>query len=224
MKKIIKILIPLLIIGASVAILGFNAGGIRDTYLRPVLEKVPIVSNLLPPIEEVELSEEEMEILRQEQLALEAEEAALSKEQETIALLQAEIQDLNAEISRLSEFEAVQETYKIQKASFDEMIANEDPQAYKSFYESVSPDNAEELYKQVVQTANKSAEFTEYIKTFENMKTSPATAIIEELVTTDMDLVIEILEALTSDKRGDILAAMNATTAASVTKLLSPDN
>jgi flagellar motility protein MotE (MotC chaperone) len=45
---------------------------------------------------------------------------------------------------------------------------------------------------------------------------------MEELITSDMDLIVDILEAMTSEIRAGILAAMEPVNAAAVTKMLSP--
>lgn len=204
---IIGIIIFTLIIATLVAILGFNAGGIRDKYLRPFLEKVPIVKNLLPPLKEENQQEEPQ----------------ISKEQETINSLTQEIEKLNQEIKRLKEFENNQLQFKTQKEQFDKMIALNDPKAYSNFYESIAPENAEKLYQETIKKVEVDKEFKSYISTFENMKKESASKILEELLMTDTDLVITILNNLSSEKRAEILSTMTPKNAAACSKLLSPD-
>lgn len=204
MKKVFGILI--LIIAVSVAILGFNVGNIRDTYLRSGLEKIPVVKNLLPPLEEEEV---ETVILP-------------SAEELMIEELNSKIQELNAEIVRLSEFENTQLQFKQEKELFDEMIALEDPSAYSKFYELIEPELAKELYQEVVVQQNADAEFLNYVKTFENMKASSATPILEELASTDMELLLMIMNALTSEQRSNVLTNMEPQQAATISRLLSP--
>ena len=57
-KFIIAGIIFIIILSISVAILGFNVGNIRDKYLRPGLERIPIINNLLPPLEEEQIQEQ----------------------------------------------------------------------------------------------------------------------------------------------------------------------
>ena len=102
------------------------------------------------------------------------------------------------------------------------MVALNDPKAYSSFYESIAPENAEELYKQAVNKEVTDKALKDYIQTFENMKKDAATKILEELIITDMDLVITILQNLSSEKRSEILSTMDPKNAASCSKLLSP--
>lgn len=208
-----SIIIFALIIGSLVAILGFNVGNIRDKYLRPGLERIPIIRNLLPPIEE---SEEPVEQDNKNQNEF------IQDQEDTIKSLTKEINDLNTEIKRLKEFEANQLKFKEEKEQFDKMIALNDPKAYSIFYEKIAPENADKLYKEVINKNINDKKFKEYIKTFENMKKDAAAKILEELILTDMDLVITILENLSSEKRSEVLSKMDSTNAATVTKLLSP--
>lgn len=200
-----KLIILSVFISLLVAILGFNLGNIRDKYLRGTLEKIPIVKNLLPPIEETNIMEEET-----------------LNEEETVNSLISEIENLNNEIKRLKEFENAQAKFKKEKEEFDRLIALNDTKAYSEFYEKISPENAEKLYKEAIVKESLNKEFKDYIKTFENMKKDAASKILEELIITDMDLVISILSNLPSDNRAEILSVMDPKNAASVTKLLSP--
>lgn len=204
-KLIIAGIIFIIILSISVAILGFNLGNIRDKYLRPGLERIPIINNLLPPLEEEQIQEQPVD-----------------EKQQTIDSLTAEIEELNKEISRLKEFEQAQLEFKAEKEEFDKMIALNDPKAYSNFYETISPENAEELYKQAINQEVVDKEFKDYIQTFENMKKDAAATILEELIITDMDLVITILNNLSSKKRSEILSAMDPQNAASCSRLLSP--
>ena len=205
---LLKLIIAIIIIALPIVLVSLNVGGVRDNYLRPVLEKIPIVKNLLPPLE----SETDANV----------EEQPLDENQERIDALTKEIEDLNKEINRLKEFENAQLQFKADKEQFDKMVALNDPKAYSSFYESIAPENAEELYKQSVNKEVTDKALKDYIQTFENMKKDAATKILEELIITDMDLVITILQNLSSEKRSEILSTMDPKNAASCSKLLSP--
>lgn len=205
-KRLIKFLIFIIIIAIPIVLISLNVGNIRDKYLRPGLERIPIIKNLLPPLETDNEQTEEV----------------VDEKQQTIDSLTKEIEELNKKITRLKEFENSQLEFKTQKEEFDKMIALNDPKAYSSFYESISPENAEELYKQAINKEVTDKRFKEYIQTFETMKKDAVATILEELIITDMDLVITILENVSSDKRSEILSAMDPKNAASCSKLLAP--
>lgn len=205
-KGLVKFLIVIIIIAIPIVLISLNVGNIRDKYLRPGLERIPIIKNLLPPLETDNEQTEEV----------------VDEKQQTIDSLTKEIEELNKKITRLKEFENSQLEFKTQKEEFDKMIALNDPKAYSSFYESISPENAEELYKQAINKEVTDKRFKEYIQTFETMKKDAVATILEELIITDMDLVITILENVSSDKRSEILSAMDPKNAASCSKLLAP--
>lgn len=219
-KKIIFLLPVLLLIGGLVAVIVFNVGNIRENYLRPTMEKIPVVKNLLPE----KPSQDEYSNLSREQLieqtkVLTAENQKLSDDSK---VLTNRINDLNKEMLRLQEIENAQVQFRQEKADFDKMIASNDPDAYKSYYEKISPENADNLYREIVTDSQDDAKLKDYIATFENMKKDSAASVLEQMINTDMDLVVLILSNIDSEQRGNILSAMQPANAAAVTKRLAP--
>ena len=96
-----------------------------------------------------------------------------------------------------------------------------DISAYKEYYESIEPEKAEEIYKQVVEQLQEDEQIKSYASTYSSMKAKQAAAIFDTM-TDDLPLVGNILWAMDAQSRGDILGAMNADTAAAVTKLMEP--
>ena len=203
---LLKLLIFLIIISIPIVLISFDVGKVRTKYIRPGLERVPIIKNLLPPVKEEPKEKEEVK----------------DEKQETIDSLLLEIDGLKKEVTRLKEFEQNQLNFKAEKEEFDKSVALNDPKAYADFYEKISPENAEELYKQAIQKNNTDKRFKNYIQTFEGMKKDAVSKVLEELMLTDSDLVIDILENLSNEKRSEILSAMDPKNAASISKLLAP--
>lgn len=220
-KKIgcfVSIIVTILIVGTLIALIKFNVLGI-GTKLSGPLGNVPIIKNLLPTTEQdafSNLTKEELATLNQSL------EETNSSYTEIIASLNNKIDELNSELSRLREIEDEQIQFKADKEEFDRLIALNDPSAYASFYESISPENAEELYKEAVTKNELSKEFKTYALTFENMKKDAAATVLEELISSDIDLVVQILEYLSSEKRADILSAMDSKNAAMCVKKMTP--
>ena len=92
---------------------------------------------------------------------------------------------------------------------------------YKKYYESIDPQNAENLYKQVVEQQEKDDDMSDYVKAYSQMKPKQAAAIFDTM-TDNLELVAKILSAMKADARGDILGNMKTDTAAKVTKLMEP--
>ena len=55
------------------------------------------------------------------------------------------------------------------------------------------------------------------------MKKDAAAKVLEEMIGTDMDLVVRILNNIGAEKRGAILGAMEPANAAAAAKQMAPD-
>lgn len=220
--KLLFLLIAAVVIGALVAVLFFNAGNIREKYLRGTLEKIPVVKNILP--EENENSDEfsglSKEALASKARTLNEENKKLEDEK---TALNDEIKSLNDEMVRLKEIEANQLAYKNDKEAFDRMIAENDPDAYRTFYEEIEPETAKEIYEEIIGNSQKDKELKKYVQTFENMKKDAAAKVLEEMMGTDMDLVVQILNNTSNEQRADILASMDAENAAVCARQMAPE-
>lgn len=218
-KKFFGFLIFSVILGCIISILFFNVLNIREKYLRPVLEKIPIVKNLLPKSEE-----DNFENMPKSELVSSLKTISLENEdfKNEIEELNKKIQELNIEINRLRQFEQMQLNFKTDKEEFDRIIAFNDTNAYANFYESIYPENAEKIYKEIVVQNQNDKKFKAYAQTFESMKKDAAAKVLEELIITDIDLVIKILNSLSTEKRAEILSNMQPENSAICIKLMSP--
>ena len=81
---------------------------------------------------------------------------------------------------------------------------------------------AENIYKQVILQQQESKEMQDYALAYSGMKPKAAAAIFNTM-TDNLDLVAKILNAMSAEERGDILAAMDADVAARLTKIMNPD-
>ncbi len=215
------VIIFLVIIAAFVAIVGFNAFNIRNKYLGSVLRNIPIVKNLLPAetVEEDELAGLSKEELQAKIKELEAKDA---KNIEQINSLNDKIKLYTTEITRLQEIEGQQLDFKAQKEEFDRLVGLNDPEAYAKFYDSVYPDTAAQIYREVIGINITEKELKNYVTSYSSMDPSNAAAIFDVMTGTDLDLVALIMKNLSSDSRGEIMAAMKPANAAAVTKRLAP--
>jgi len=222
--RVFGFIIPVIVIGGLGAGIYLNLWGVRDNYIFPLLEKIPVVKNVIPQPE----TESEDEYSGLSKLELVQMNKTLTEEKEQIeennTELNNKIKELNTEVTRLREIESQQEQFKADKEEFDRMIAENDMDAYKNFYESISPENAETLYKEAVEKNKADKKLQEYVQTFENMKKDAAASMLEEMISTDdMDLVVQILDNISIEKRADILAAMKTENAAACAKRLAPE-
>lgn len=219
--KVIVLMILVILVGFIVSVLGFNAFNLREKYLRTTIDKIPVVKDWL----KAPIPKDDTETLSVEQLQakITSLQREIDNQNTTIDTLTDNNKSLELENTRLREIEAQQVQFKEDKQKFDEMIANNDPNAYSTFYEQISPENAEILYTATKTTAEQQKEVKRYTNTFETIDASAGAKIIEEMVGTDMELATLILQNIDSEQEAKILAAMDPTKAASVVKNMAPE-
>ena len=233
------ILVTLLIVVVWIAILclliKLDVGGFGSGVLTPVLKDVPVLNKILPgsstmtedvnaPMEDsyggYTSLQEAVEQIKSLEMQLEDARSIETTSGETIATLQ-------AEVDRLRTFEAQQvEFERIKNEFYNEVVYSDKGPGideYRKYYESIDPENAEYLYKQVVEQEQVDSKITKYANTYATMKPKSAAGIFDELCGEgSIDLVAKILQAMGTDSRGAILAQMNVDNAARVTKIMDP--
>ena len=223
---LIPIIISVLLIGGLFTAIFLNLFGMRD-FVANVVSDVPVLNTLIPLPSSDEGTDEPQPATRRSSRDYEAQIVQLEEQinRLTEQLEQAgEKSDLYvAEINRLSDFEEMQVQFRQDKEEFDRMIAQNDLSAFARFFEQVSPETAESLYRESVVTDARSAELTNYVNTITTMDETAAARMIEQMLGTDMDLVVLILGNVDNQTRGTILGTMSAANAASVYKQLAPE-
>ena len=151
----------------------------------------------------------------------------LESAQATVNADAEKITELQNEVTRLKTFEDKQlEFQRIKNEFYEEVVyAEKGPGAdeYIKYYESMDPETAENLYKEVVKKEAVSDEIKEYAQAYSEMKPKQAAAIFEGM-TDNLDLVAKILGVMEPDDRGAILGVMDSTVAAKITKIMDPDS
>lgn len=217
--KVFIVLVVLLIIGALVGVVGFNLFNIRDKYLASTLQKIPIVKNLvtLPETENTtEVTADELTAkINDLESQLNAVQKKLDDSNKNLDLKQ-------TEIDRLKVFEQQQTDFKAEKEKFDTTIALSDPASYAEYYEQISPDLAEQLYPQAKAEAEKQKEVSKYLSVINEADESSSAKALEQLIPSDLDLVVAILKNVKKEKSGAILSEMSAENYAAVMKRWDP--
>lgn len=221
--RFIPIFIFLLVVGGLVAAVRFNVFGVRDRYVMSLLAKIPIVNNLLPQTSATD-SGNEYSSLSNDELVTQIQKLneELATAQDNLEALQRRNDTYVSQLQELQEIEEQQLQIKAEKDEFDRMITQNDPAAYTKFYESIAPENAAALYQEAVATTQQSKELKDYVATFRNMSETDAAKVLEEMISTRMNLVVLILNNMDSATRGAVLGAMDAKNAASVATQMAP--
>lgn len=234
-SRLAVFLVTIVIIAVWLAILALlvkmDVGGFGSTVLKPLLKDVPYVNRILPETDETEFTEMEgnteqpYATLDEAVARIKALETELQNEKNARTESQNNNEALKEQTAQLEEYKAKEAEFEELKQKFDEEVVFSDQapdiNAYKEFYESIDPENAEAIYKQVLEQQQKDEELDKYVSMYSSMKPKQAAAIFDTM-TKDLNLVARILKAMDADASSSILGAMNAETAAKLTKIMNP--
>lgn len=230
--KLVSILVAILIIAIWLVIFALlikmNVGGI-GSMLRPYLKNIPVINQILPAATDEEVKEEtgnRYKNLSEAVDRIKELEAQLNQYTNDGNASSQTISELKAEIARLKVFEENAGRYQELKDKFDKDVVYTDNAPsidnYKTWYESIDPENAAQIYEQVVKDLQYSQQVKDWAETYSKMDAKNAAAILEEM-TGDTDLVSDILLCMTSKQRAAILAEMDPVFAAKLTVIMYPE-
>ncbi len=219
-RKVLYRLLFLAFLGGLVAVLVFNVLDIRDKYLRQYLEQVPVINELLPP--QSQSSIDDLKSKEELQAEIESLKSQIDTLNSTVAERDKEIVTNKDEIERLKVFEDEYLQFLDDKLAFDQIVGSASSEDYIDYYEAMYPENAERIYADLKDINIDLTEFKDYIAVYSSMEPSDAASIMEEMMVTDIQLVVAILDELSTSFAGEILAEMPADKAATIAKLLSP--
>lgn len=230
-SKLAVALVTLVIIIVWLAILAllikWDVGGFGSTVMRPLLKDIPYVNRILPDSEDDLSTEEDYPYKNMDEAVayIKELEQELAQAQQGSSENSAYIADLETQSQKLKEYEANEAAFEEEKEKFyNEVVFSDqapDIEQYKEYYESIDPDNAELLYKQVVEQQQTDSKISDYVKGYSQMKPKEAAAIFDTM-TDNLNLVAQILENMDAQSRADILGKMNSDTAAKVTEIMNP--
>lgn len=206
-----------------------DVGGFGSTVLRPILKDVPVINRILPDATDEEVAEDtgyKYKNLAQAVEHIKELEKELANYQNSSGSDAEKIAQMQAEIDRLKTFEDNQTYYEELKKKFDEEVVYTDNapdiESYKEWYEEMDPDNAADIYEQVLLKINYTQQVQNWAEAYSRMDAKDAAAIMEEM-TGDINLVADILNNMKAAQRAAILAEMDPVFAAKITKVMHPD-
>ena len=225
---VVALLVIVIWLGIIALLIKADVGGFGSTVLYPYLKDVKYINKILPEVSsDVDVDTEHqfdsiddaVNRIKELELQLDEANASLTTDSETIDSLQSQVDELSTYKEAEAEFEAEKEKF------YEEVVFSDqapDISEYKTYYESIEPENAEVLYKQVVEQLQASQEISDYATTYSSMKPKEAAAIFDTM-TDNLSLVADILQAMDAESRANILGKMSADTAAKVTEIMEPD-
>lgn len=230
-SKIVTVFIVILIVLIWLGVFGvaikLDIGGFGSN-LTPILKDVPIINNILPgdgasknDNYEYDTLEEAIARIRELELQLESQSSSSGVDSSYIA-------ELEAEVNRLKVFEKQQEEFAEQKREFDQEVvyadAAPDITEYQKYYESMDPENAAEIYRQVIEEVQYNEEVIAQAERYAAMEPSAAAEALDVMSSADLDLVCAIIESMDEEAGALILQELDSNVLAKITKrMLSED-
>ncbi len=231
-SKFVSFLIAVVIILIWLAFFGllikFDIGGFGSTVMRPIFEDVPIINKILPEAENDEKEEypykslaEAINYIKELELELQNANEVADNKDEIIADLESEIERLKSFENSQLEFETIREQY------YNEVVFGKtalDYDYYKQYYESIEPEYAEVLYKQVLERYMYDQKVQDLATAYSEMKPKKAAAALYEM-TGNLETVVAILQCMETEERAEVLEALSdidAVFCGKITVMLAP--
>lgn len=225
----VTIFIILIWLAILAILVKLDVGGFGSNVLAPVIRNVPVINKILPGDATTETEDLEayygytsLDKAVDQIRALELELQSARTANETY---ESEIETLKAEVTRLRTFEEKQVDFeRIRTEFYEEVVYAEKgpgPDEFRRYYEDMDPVTAEYLYRQVVGELQVNSKMTDYAAAYAAMKPEEAAAIFDTMGS-NLDLVGQILWAMTPLQRGQIMERMDPMIAAQVTKIMDP--
>lgn len=228
-NKILTFLIALAIVIIWLAVFALliklDVGGVGSKVFYPVLKDVPVVNKILPDVVDNSLSADSNYSFASMDDAI-ARIKELEAQVDSLTSVNTSnsdyISELESEVTRLKTFEQDQKDFEQRKLEFDKEVVFADNapsmEEYKKYYEQINPDNAAEIYQQVVEQMQAEQKVLDQAERFANMDPANAASILDVMASGDLDIVAQILENMDTAKAALIMAQLDSATAAKVTK------
>lgn len=225
---IIIIAIILIWLGLFALAVKLDIGGFGSGVLRPILKDVPVINKILPEYTDEEFFEEydtEYSTLESAVARIKELELKLADSENQDSSDSETIEDLKAEIARLQVYEDEYQKFQDRVKAFDENVvfAEEAPsiEEYYTYYSEIQPENAEEIYRQVVEQMQYDAKIEAEAKRYAKMDAAAAAAVLEIMCSDDLDTVCGIISSMGTQNAAAIMAELDPATAAKITKNLT---
>ncbi len=226
---LVALLLVLIWLGIAALVIKMDIGGVGTNIAAPILKDIPVVKYILPKDAITETTDVESYYgytsLQDAVNQIQVLEKELDSATTANKTYEEQLATLKSEVERLKTFENNQVEFQRVKTQFYEEVVYSDKgpgaEAYMQYYQSIDPETAEYIYRQVVTEENVSKEVEDYAAAYASMKPKEAAAIFEDM-TDNLSLAAKILGAMSTDDRGKILGAMDPEVAAKITKIMEP--
>jgi len=233
---IVVVIIALVFGGVFYYLVHNNISGLAERY-RSTIQNIPLAKLALPkapdPLDPKYMTEEEIENkyieYRNENEALKKQLADANTKLDEFQAFKDDYDNLilNTE-KKLEEAEkreaaAIEKELQIAelKLKIDELIANGDTESFKTYFEALDPENAKQLYAEIIKVDQVNANIKKFAQVYEVMDAAAAAEIFEQLGNAEIDMTAETLKIMKKENSSAILESMTPEFAAKVTEKLN---
>ena len=226
------ILITVIALVATFVLLSvFNVFGIRDNVTLPFLRAIPFIGNLVSDDPYADLTPEQVWALREAELEaqVEALQSQLTIAQNALAPLEEELEAMfgdlvssEIELWILRELAEQYADFLARQEAFNRDVVNDSEGAFMRWFEEMHPEIAEQLYREQLAIRNRDERRADYVAVWSTISAQTAARAIEEMVRTDMRLIVDVLSDMSPQNVAPIINALSPDTAALVLRHLEP--
>jgi flagellar motility protein MotE (MotC chaperone) len=213
-----------------------NVNGLTDRY-RSNIQNIPLARLTLPkvadPLDPKNMTADE---IKKKYIELRNDNTVLQKQ----------LADMNTKLSDAQKFKTDYDNLKLEsdkqlqdvkdrqaamdqkdlelkdlKKTLDELKAAGDKEAFKTYFESIDPENAKLIYAEVAKELQTDANTEKFAQIYAAMDASAASQIFEQLGASKIDMIAQTLQAMNKENTSAILAAMTPAFAAKLTEKLA---
>lgn len=226
---IVALLLVIIWLAIFCLLVKLDIGGLGSKVMAPLIKDIPVVKMILPK-DSITETEDIESYYGYSSLAEAVEQICIMEDQleeltKDKEVNQEQLATLKAEVERLKTFEDNQvEFQRIKTEFYEEVIYSEKgpgAEAFMEYYESIDPDTAEYIYRQLLSEKVVDDEIKEYAQAYAEMKPKQAAGIFEAM-TDNLNLAAKILGEMSTEDRGKILGVMDPDVAAKITKIMEP--
>lgn len=219
---LIVLIVIILILAGTTTMTVLDVAGLRSDVLVPFLRDLPLIGGLMPEAEETPPPVDPAALIAQLEAqiaALEGENASLEADLESLLEIALGLEQEN---EFLQEFQERHDEREAALAEFQRARAEEEPDAFMEFFATLNPDLAEEIFRDLSSLALQAERWQDYVSVWGAANPTLVAQAIEEMIFTDMALIVAALQDLPVPQRAAIINALSTDARAAVMRQMDP--
>ena len=218
---IIIAIVALLLVGGF-AFIALNIGGFRENTLMPYLRNMPLVGGLFPAAPP-ETDEQRLEDMTPAQLIamINSLNTQVNRYNEEVRAWEQQHERDQERIAFLNDYYRHWESFLALRTQLDTAIVYSDPAGFVAIFPYIWEESARELLPHALAISEHNEATRSLVNTLINMQEGNAAEIMENLLTTDNTLLVNVLRIMSDRQRAVIMDEMDPAVATIMMRLIS---